>query len=699
VIKQTSVKLLLFFFILASASAVGQPDITCLQVDDAGNVTVNWVPPTSAQPNFSHYEVIFSISPALDFTTAANNLLPLQLNSHVHVTNVTLENNYYYAVLAWYNDGAGGSYAISSDTLSTIYLEAEAAQNICENCDSAAYLQWNEPWLPLGTDTAGLQYQIWTDYPSGNWQLLAEVGFEVNEYLNYVYNCSPIAMNFMIRLVTSDGCEFISNVDGDEFRDAVFPSTGPIMKIELDANNYGYLEWEHVATGDIVGYSIYRCSISSIGDVTTVQIGEVDQAPWNFTDVFAFANAVNTYSIAAYDLCGNADTTSCRVSSFLEVTPYAVCSSEIEMEWTPYGGWLSAPSFYIVYNGVSESDSFDSVELVPIDTVNSLQYTDAQIEHGLYNVYRIEAIDTISGYRAFSNFHNTYVNEYEVPENLEIQYASVLSSDSIEIKLSLTPTQSTFRYELQRLDESTQTWKELIVEDINVQFEIYFYDDYCATDVFSYSYRVIVYDACGMPADTTNIATTILLDGQSNQERLVNTLAWTPYGEWEGGVDRYAIYRKLKGLNYELIDEIHGGASLFYEDDVSELIQSDGDFSYRIEAIEKSDGPRQPYASRSNEVNLSVDPIIWIPNAIVVGGYNDIFKPTMSFALVEEYYLVIFSRWGDLVFETRDIEEGWDGYMKDRAVQEGVYNYYLTVKDGRGRVIDRFGSLSVLNYE
>jgi gliding motility-associated-like protein len=684
---------------LASVSAVGQPDITCLQVDDAGNVTVNWVPPTPITPSFSHYEVIYSLSPALEFTTVANNLVPQELNSHVHTTNVTLGNNYYYAVLAWYGDGAGGFYAVSSDTLSTIHLQADAAQNICENCDGSAFLQWNAPWLPVGSDTTGMQYQIWIDYPGGNWQLLATVGFEVNEYLYYVHNCDPIAMNFKIRLVTPDGCEFVSNIDGDEFRDAVFPSTGPIIKIEMDANNYGSLEWEHKPTEDIVGYKIYRCSVNSSGDPVTQQIGTVTQAPWIFTDVFANASAVNTYSVAAFDLCGNTDTTSCRFSSLLTVYPPEPCQTEIDIEWTPYGGWISSPSYYIIYNGSSESEDYNTIELTPIDTVNALQYTDNQIEYGVNNVYRVEAVDTITGYRAFSNFKHTFVVDHGAPENLEMQYASVISMDSIEIKLGLTPTALTFRYELQRYEEPTQTWEELIVEDINAAFEITFYDTQLATDVFAYSYRVIVYDECGVAADTTNIATTVLLDGQSNQDRLVNTLAWTPYGDWEGGVDPYAIYRKLKGEDYELIDEVHGGASLFYEDDVSELVESDGDFSYRIEALEKSDGPREPYTSKSNEVNLSVDPIIWIPNAIVVGGYNDLFKPMMSFALVEEYYLVIFSRWGDLVFETRNVEEGWDGYMKNRVVQEGTYNYYLSVKDGRGRAIDRFGSLSVLNYE
>jgi gliding motility-associated-like protein len=61
--------------------------------------------------------------------------------------------------------------------------------------------------------------------------------------------------------------------------------------------------------------------------------------------------------------------------------------------------------------------------------------------------------------------------------------------------------------------------------------------------------------------------------------------------------------------------------------------------------------------------------------------------------------LTVFSRWGDLLFETRDAKEGWDGKVDGRPVAEGVYNYYISVKDGRGRAIDQFGTITVLNYE
>lgn len=684
--------LLLLLGIMAKAQQ--QPSVSCLQVDEVGNVSINWQPPADGPASFSHYEVLYSISPSISFTSIGNNLMPFALNSFTHSSNLALSNSYYYFVQSWYTDGTGGTYAISSDTLSTLYLEAEPAQNNCNNCDSAAFLQWNIPLLPLGTLTENLEFQIWTNYPTGNWQLLTTVGFGITEYLQYVFNCTPITMNFRIRMVTPDGCEFISNIDGDLFRDSVFPATGAIKKIEVDANGDGYLEWEHSSVGDIVGYKIYRCSNSG-----TVLIGVVDEVPWQFSDLLAVESAINRYAIAAYDYCGNTDTTSCRSSSLMTVTAYQVCDEGVSIEWSPYDGWSNTASYYIVYQGVGATDDYASAQLTPIDTVTALSYFDAALQFGGYNIYRVEAVDTLTGYRAFTNFGSTFVNDYGAPEYIEIQSASVLNHDSVEVKLIMQPTALSFRYELQRYEPVSQSWEEVIVQDVSAALEISFTDEGRATDVFYYTYRVLVYNSCGLVVDTTNIAKTILLDGEANQERLVNTLAWSPYEEWQQGVEIYEIYRKLKNSDYELIDAVNAGASLFYEDDVSELVETDGDFMYRIEAVEKNDGERDTFRSVSNEVNLSIDPIIWIPNSMVIGGYNELFYPVISFALVEEYHMVIFSRWGDLVFETRDVNEGWDGMMKGRTVQEGTYNYFITVKDGLGRAIDRFGHISVFNYD
>ena len=69
---------------------------------------------------------------------------------------------------------------------------------------------------------------------------------------------------------------------------------------------------------------------------------------------------------------------------------------------------------------------------------------------------------------------------------------------------------------------------------------------------------------------------------------------------------------------------------------------------------------------------------IFIPNAFSpdFNGFNDEFKP-FSNCEVSDYSIKIFNRWGALVFETTNIDFGWDGTFNGRLVTEGVYAYRI----------------------
>jgi len=76
------------------------------------------------------------------------------------------------------------------------------------------------------------------------------------------------------------------------------------------------------------------------------------------------------------------------------------------------------------------------------------------------------------------------------------------------------------------------------------------------------------------------------------------------------------------------------------------------------------------------------------PNGPTSGFYdpnsfdNDVFFPV--FRGVEEYELSIFNRWGELIFESFDINIGWDGYYRDQLVQQDVYVWKAKVKFTNG---------------
>lgn len=71
------------------------------------------------------------------------------------------------------------------------------------------------------------------------------------------------------------------------------------------------------------------------------------------------------------------------------------------------------------------------------------------------------------------------------------------------------------------------------------------------------------------------------------------------------------------------------------------------------------------------------EPDIFVPNAFSPNGdgVNDTLFVRSTFITSMEFK--IFDRWGELVFETDDMTEGWDGTYKGKPVDPAVFVYYL----------------------
>ena len=79
-----------------------------------------------------------------------------------------------------------------------------------------------------------------------------------------------------------------------------------------------------------------------------------------------------------------------------------------------------------------------------------------------------------------------------------------------------------------------------------------------------------------------------------------------------------------------------------------------------------------------------IDFSFFIPNTFTPNqdGLNEVWLPVSSAADPEAYHCIIFNRQGEVVFETKDLYEGWDGSFlgKDHYVIDGVYNFIITTK-------------------
>jgi gliding motility-associated-like protein len=77
---------------------------------------------------------------------------------------------------------------------------------------------------------------------------------------------------------------------------------------------------------------------------------------------------------------------------------------------------------------------------------------------------------------------------------------------------------------------------------------------------------------------------------------------------------------------------------------------------------------------------LGESSLLYLPNAFSPNddGRNDVFRAYLSSdAAWTSYRFMVFDRWGDMLYETFDPQEGWDGVFRGELMNVGVYVYYL----------------------
>lgn len=93
------------------------------------------------------------------------------------------------------------------------------------------------------------------------------------------------------------------------------------------------------------------------------------------------------------------------------------------------------------------------------------------------------------------------------------------------------------------------------------------------------------------------------------------------------------------------------------------------------------------------QIKFYGDLLVWVPNTFTPDGdeFNNQFKPVFSKdRQIDNYSLLIFNRWGELIFESHDPEFGWDGTYHTEFVQDGTYTWVIDIKDGLKSKSERF---------
>ncbi len=95
---------------------------------------------------------------------------------------------------------------------------------------------------------------------------------------------------------------------------------------------------------------------------------------------------------------------------------------------------------------------------------------------------------------------------------------------------------------------------------------------------------------------------------------------------------------------------------------------------------------------------LTVENIFVVPNAFTPNsdGLNDLLKILHNSSVVGVNYFQIFNKAGKLVFETKNIEQGWDGRLNGLMQESDVYYWFAEFKTWNNLSIQRKGTVVLL---
>ncbi len=100
--------------------------------------------------------------------------------------------------------------------------------------------------------------------------------------------------------------------------------------------------------------------------------------------------------------------------------------------------------------------------------------------------------------------------------------------------------------------------------------------------------------------------------------------------------------------------------------------------------------------SISNEVEIIPAMSLYIPNTFTPNGdgMNDTFG--VAGEAIKDFKMQIYNRWGQLIFESSDANQRWDGKFGGDKVPEGSYVYKVTAQGATGKRETREGQLNVI---
>lgn len=87
---------------------------------------------------------------------------------------------------------------------------------------------------------------------------------------------------------------------------------------------------------------------------------------------------------------------------------------------------------------------------------------------------------------------------------------------------------------------------------------------------------------------------------------------------------------------------------------------------------------------------------LYVPNSVTPNGdgVNNVFR--VYGTNIDQFHIMIFDRWGEIIFESNDFHFTWDASYKEKIVQDGIYVYKLFAIGTDDVIYDKNGHVTVI---
>lgn len=358
---------------------------------------------------------------------------------------------------------------------------------------------------------------------------------------------------------------------------------------------------------------------------------------------------------------------------------YTLSSVESQVTWNEYPVW--ANPLYTVE--VNSSTNFDLEQNFP-DTATRYLNCDFR---GRFRTY---TQDPVTGCTVYSGYSPVVEHKDTLPDPPVVCRITVTDGDA-GVRLDWKPDYSQFLggYRIYRKALGVEDQFSLL-DEIPSNLVSTYEDKKVSVDDYRYCYLLSSMDRCGKEVPGADTSCTILLRAQPVE--YASELEWSDYIGWGPELDRYEVWMGPESYNF-YVRIAPGNRDLFQYSD-RDIYRPQPMFCYRIKAM--SNAARCGTESWSNENCVEFTPLLHTANAFSPNGdgVNDFF--IVSHYFINDYYLTIFDRWGNLIFESFDKGHHWTGSNNGQACPEGVYIYTVKGTGYNGQVITKHGTVTLI---